>query len=67
MVGAEGEFQKSSVECLTVEKEPSSQSDGPTSSDEFQVTGLIRAIDFVAHDRVTGEGKMDPDLMRAAG
>ncbi len=40
---------------------------GPAGADEFQVAVRRRPVDFIADDRVSGVGEVDPDLVGAAG
>lgn len=38
----------------------------PSRFNEIQVTGFVRAINFIAHDRMSRVGQMDADLVHAS-
>ena len=40
---------------------------GQPAGDKVQVTLLVRAIDLVPHQRMTGPSQVNPDLMFATG
>lgn len=62
-----GECETGGVQRLTGKQQSAFESFCPTGLDKFKITGFIKAIDFVAYDRVTGERKMDTDLVCPAG
>ena len=55
------------MEGLTTHQEDFLQSRSPARLDEFQVTILVRTVEFIADDGVSGSGGMDSDLVHATG
>ena len=55
------------MEGMTWQPEALCQPHVPTGLDEFQITLLGWAIDFVTHHGMTGMGKVNPDLVGLAG
>ena len=62
-----GNFQAQGVEGLAGEYEVAAEFFGPAAFDELQKSRLFGAVDFIAHDGKAEMGKMDADLMGAAG
>jgi hypothetical protein len=66
-LAAPGETQGTGMEGVVLKNEPGALFVSETLLDEGEIEILVAAIDFVADDGMAEVGKMDADLMLAAG
>src|SRR6187401_3485158 len=53
------------MESVAREQKAFGESRSPSGLDEFEITGLVRSVDLVAHNRMAAVGEMHSDLVRA--